>query len=271
VRDVVRASDVGGESGTLLLRHTALDGVVSDNPDRQVTETVGSLHLTFRAADFFQNNPHLLPSLVEYVLVEAQGNLETDAASCAAAPCCYLIDAYCGSGLFALSAAARFEKCIGVETSASAVEAARRNAAANGIANAEFVAGSAESIFASVRFQGAQTAMIVDPPRKGCSAAFLMQLLRFAPRRIVYVSCGPDTQARDLRILIDAGYTITRVTPFDLFPHTRHIESVATLEWTSDDAPKPIVRQQVEKRQASRTGRRRNRTTRGRRSRSTQA
>jgi 23S rRNA (uracil1939-C5)-methyltransferase/tRNA (uracil-5-)-methyltransferase len=69
----------------------------------------------------------------------------------------------------------------------------------------------------------------VDPPRKGCGDLFLAQLAGFAPRTIVYVSCNPETQARDVAVLAAAGYTCTRVQPFDMFPQTRHIEAVATL------------------------------------------
>ena len=78
-----------------------------------------------------------------------------------------------------------------------------------------------------------------DPPRKGVDLSFLRQLLRFAPRRVVYVSCGADTLARDLRLLVGAGYALTEVQPFDLFPQTRHIETVATLD-LAVDAPRQI-------------------------------
>jgi 23S rRNA (uracil1939-C5)-methyltransferase/tRNA (uracil-5-)-methyltransferase len=71
--------------------------------------------------------------------------------------------------------------------------------------------------------------MVIDPPRKGCDADFREQLLAFAPARLVYVSCDPATQARDLQAFVAGGYCITRIQPFDLFPHTRHIENVVTL------------------------------------------
>lgn len=128
---------------------------------------------------------------------------------------------------------------VGVEVSASAVEAARRNARANGVANVRFLSASAEAIFDGLEFGGERAAAIVDPPRKGCGEAFLAQLVRFAPRRIVYVSCAPDTQARDLKALLAAGYALRHVQPFDMFPHTRHLESVATLEWPEAGTPTP--------------------------------
>lgn len=72
--------------------------------------------------------------------------------------------------------------------------------------------------------------MVIDPPRKGCTPEFLQQLIAFAPRRVVYVSCDPATQVRDLAILRDAGFTLSEVQPFDLFPHTRHVENIMTFD-----------------------------------------
>jgi tRNA/tmRNA/rRNA uracil-C5-methylase (TrmA/RlmC/RlmD family) len=91
------------------------------------------------------------------------------------------------------------------------------------------VAGDARDIFAGVGFPGADAVVIIDPPRKGCSDAFLTQLAAFAPRAVVYVSCNPETQVRDVGVLGAAGYRLTRVQPFDMFPQTRHLEAVATL------------------------------------------
>ncbi|KAL1500399.1 hypothetical protein AB1Y20_013056 [Prymnesium parvum] len=220
----VRRRPSGKPGSSLLLRATG-DGVVTD-PAEEVVEVVGALELRFKAADFFQNNPFLLPRLVEYVVAQAAGRGSR-----------FLIDAYSGSGLFALSAAGLFEQILGVETSVAAVDCATRNAEFNGIRNVRFVAGKAESIFDVVHFASAETAMIIDPPRKGCDAAFLEQLLIFKPHRVVYVSCGPDTQARDLRALISGGYQLEQVQPFDMFPHTRHLETVACLQWRADTAP----------------------------------
>jgi 23S rRNA (uracil1939-C5)-methyltransferase/tRNA (uracil-5-)-methyltransferase len=106
---------------------------------------------------------------------------------------------------------------------------ARENAARNARANCEFVAADASAVFAAVPFVGADAAVIIDPPRKGCGDAFLAQLARFAPRTIVYVSCNPETQARDIATLASSGYACLRVKPFDMFPQTRHVEAVATL------------------------------------------
>lgn len=203
---------------TILVRET-LEGVATD-PKAPVSERVGGLTLKFVAGDFFQNNPFILPEFAEFCVRAARGNGE----------CRYLVDAYCGSGLFALSAAKFFERALGVEVSEDAVVKARENAAANGLENCAFVAGSSEIIFEKAAFPPDETALIIDPPRKGCDEAFVAQLLAFAPRRVVYVSCAPDTQARDLqRILADGRYALETVQPFDLFPQTRHIECIAVL------------------------------------------
>ncbi|MEM8549919.1 MAG: SAM-dependent methyltransferase, partial [Verrucomicrobiota bacterium] len=140
---------------------------------------------------------------------------------------------YCGVGVFALCGAQHFERVAGVEINASAVRWANGNAAINGVSNAEFLIGEAEAIFAAVEFPAGETAMILDPPRAGCDELFLKQLLDYAPVRVVYVSCDPATQARDLKILLASGYTLERLQPFDLFPQTRHIENVAVLSRTS--------------------------------------
>jgi hypothetical protein len=92
-----------------------------------------------------------------------------------------------------------------------------------------------KTIFEDVakRFDGSETSMIIDPPRAGCDTKFLEQLIAFAPKKLVYVSCGPDTQARDLAYLTQHGYQIELLQPFDLFPQTRHIENVAVLKLKS--------------------------------------
>jgi tRNA/tmRNA/rRNA uracil-C5-methylase (TrmA/RlmC/RlmD family) len=180
----------------------------------------GPLRLRFLARDFFQNNPFLLPAFTRHVREQA-----------ASGGARFLVDTYCGSGLFALSAAPGFERVAGIEISESSVRFARENADANGITNATFSAGDAAAIFAGLDpvFAPADTAVVIDPPRKGCDEAFLKQLLAFGPRTVVYVSCDPATQMRDLRHFLAAGYMLAAAQPFDLFPQTRHLECVLTL------------------------------------------
>ncbi len=201
---------------TLLLRH-AQEGVITDY-DAVIHEQVGALKLHFLSRDFFQNNPFILPEFTGYARDQA-----------AASGAKFLVDAYCGSGLFALTCAPAFERVAGIEISESSIKFATENAAANGIGNATFRAGDASQIFAGLDFPPADTAVIIDPPRRGCDESFLNQLFAFGPRAVVYVSCDPATQMRDLKGFLTAGYKLTAVQPFDLFPQTRHLECVITL------------------------------------------
>jgi len=219
IRAKTQARLAAGEykrDATLLLRH-AQEGVITDY-DAVIHEQVGALKLHFLARDFFQNNPFILPAFTGYVREQA-----------AASGAKFLVDAYCGSGLFALSCAPAFERVTGIELSATSVKFATENAAANGITNATFRAGDAAQIFAGLEFAPTDTAVVIDPPRKGCDELFLGQLFAYGPRAVVYVSCDPATQMRDLKGFLAAGYRLTAVQPFDLFPQTRHLECVITL------------------------------------------
>ena len=204
------------KGSTLLLRHT-LEGVTT-NHAKVVTERVGEKVFQFKAGDFFQNNPNVLPKMVDHVIAEA-----------ASTGLPHLIDAYCGSGLFSISATSRFETCIGIEISETSIQWARSNAHLNQISNCVYQVGDAKEIFQEVAIDAKQSVLIIDPPRKGCDKAFLDQVAGFRPTSIVYVSCDPATQARDVKELISYGYTIANVQPVDLFPQTRHIENVVTL------------------------------------------
>lgn len=217
IRDGLRArSNIFKRGATVLLRAT--EERVETDFKAVATEYVGDLKFQFLAGDFFQNNPFILPAFTEYVAKQA-----------AAGGAKFLVDAYCGSGLFSLTLAKRFEQVAGVEVSETSCEWARKNAAANQITNSKFLTASAEAIFAEINFLAAETSVVIDPPRKGCTPEFIDQLLKFSPSRVVYVSCDPATQVRDLKQLTEGGYRLTDVQPFDLFPHTRHLECVMTL------------------------------------------
>ena len=204
------------KGGTLLLRDTGEQ--VITNPKDTGQEKVGDTVFQFRAGEFFQNNPFILPELVQYTLKETQQEQNLP----------YLIDAYCGVGLFSISARDKFQECLGIEISEYSIEWAKKNAALNHADNCKFLLGSAEEIFEQVPYPAHKTSMIIDPPRKGCDTIFLTQLVEYKPQRLVYVSCDPATQARDTKFLLEHGYQLERVQPFDLFPQTRHVESVAT-------------------------------------------
>lgn len=111
-----------------------------------------------------------------------------------------------------------------------AIEDAKRNAALNGINNVEFAVGEAETVIPNWYKEGIKAdTLVVDPPRKGCDEALLDTILKMKPNRVVYVSCNPGTLARDLHILEDGGYVTEEVQPVDMFPHTSHVECVASL------------------------------------------
>ncbi|MBR2312873.1 MAG: 23S rRNA (uracil(1939)-C(5))-methyltransferase RlmD [Clostridia bacterium] len=146
-----------------------------------------------------------------------------------------LLDLYCGAGTIGLSMADGFCEVIGIEIVPAAIESAKVNAARNGIKNAQFYCGDAadtEKLLAtaeSARGTLHPDVVILDPPRKGCDRTLLEFLAKREVPRIVYVSCGPDTLARDCAILKELGYEIGTVTPVDLFPRTGHVESVVCL------------------------------------------
>ena len=205
------------KKGATLLFRDCEEGVETDHK-KVITQKVGEVVFKFKAGEFFQNNAFVLPLMVDHVISQATS-----------VGCSHLIDTYCGSGLFAVSAAKHFETVFGVEVSDLAVTAAIANAKLNKVENVEFICGVSERIFTKVsHFPRDSTVIIIDPPRKGCDDAFLKQLFSFLPKALVYVSCDPATQARDAKEIVAAGYKVLNITPFDLFPQTRHIENVMT-------------------------------------------
>ena len=143
--------------------------------------------------------------------------------------CGHIADLYCGIGSIGLYLADKAEKITGVEIVESAVKDAQINAKLNGIENARYILGASEDILPTLIKNGEKIdAVILDPPRKGCHKALLDCLLDTEIEKIVYISCNPATLARDLDILSEK-YTISTVTPVDMFPNTQHVESVVAL------------------------------------------
>lgn len=139
-------------------------------------------------------------------------------------------DLYTGTGTIAQFVAGRASKVIGIEYVPEAIEDAKANAAANGITNCEFFAGDMKDILTDgfIAEHGRPDVIILDPPRAGIHPDVAKVILNAAPQRLVYVSCNPASQARDLEIL-GAKYRITDVQPVDMFPHTQHVENVCKL------------------------------------------
>lgn len=144
-------------------------------------------------------------------------------------------DLYCGAGTITLHLADRVRRVVGVELIEEAVTNARRNAEANEVDNCTFVTGDMLKLFNPefVEEHGRPDVLIVDPPRAGMHPKVVKQIGKLRPERFVYVSCNPMTQARDLSALSEI-YTIDRVQPVDLFPHTHHVENVIRLNRRSD-------------------------------------
>lgn len=141
-----------------------------------------------------------------------------------------VIDAYCGIGTIGMVAAKRAREVIGVELNRNAVKDARINAKLNQIKNIAFYEGDAGKFMVSMAEEGEKADVVfMDPPRSGSDEAFLSSVIRLAPKRIVYVSCGPDTLARDLKYLARNGYQVRKMQPVDMFGFTEHCEMVVQL------------------------------------------
>jgi 23S rRNA (uracil1939-C5)-methyltransferase len=140
-------------------------------------------------------------------------------------------DLYTGLGTIAQFVAAEAGQVIGIEAVPEAVEAARENAAANGIRNAAFFAGDMKDLFSRefIAVHGNPDVVITDPPRDGMHKDVVQRILEIMPSRIVYVSCNSATQARDLALMKEA-YQVVRVQPVDMFPQTHHVENIVLLK-----------------------------------------
>jgi 23S rRNA (uracil1939-C5)-methyltransferase len=180
------------------------------------------LGVEFRVSPFtfFQTNTSQLDPFLGKAIDEAQ--IETDDV---------VWDLYCGTGSLSLPSARKAKKVIGIELVEESIEFARENAKLNGIENTEFHATDLHTKQLPELFSELDRPdiIITDPPRAGMHQNMVEHILAVAPRRVVYVSCNPATQARDLALMADS-YEINKVTPVDLFPHTYHIESIAVLE-----------------------------------------
>ena len=140
-------------------------------------------------------------------------------------------DLYCGTGSIGIFLSKNAQKVIGIETVPDAIEDAKVNAEWNGLSHCHFFAGDVKDVATDAFFalHGKPDVIITDPPRAGMHTDLINQLLKMQAPRIVYVSCNPATQARDLQLL-DAAYEVKKIQPVDMFPHTHHIENVALLE-----------------------------------------
>jgi 23S rRNA (uracil1939-C5)-methyltransferase len=170
---------------------------------------------------FFQVNASLVDNLVD--TVEAMCSLTGNET---------ILDAYCGSGLFSILLASRAKKVYGIDNDGRAIHCARINSRREGLNQATFYLGDTAAIMNSdfVPMGISIDCIILDPPRSGCEKDVLDAVIALRPQKVVYISCNPATQARDLRYLIDRDALLKHLQPLDMFPQTQHIESIALLE-----------------------------------------
>ena len=213
--------------------HPEITTVVLNVNDRQTSMVLGErnivlygpgfikdrlMGLTFRISpsSFYQVNP---------VQTEVLYNTAMDYAELTGKET--VIDAYCGTGTIGLIAAKNAKKVIGVELNKDAVKDARINAKENGITNAEIYAGDAGRFMVDMASKNQKADVVfMDPPRAGSDEKFLSSVIKLGPKRVVYVSCNPETLARDLKYLTRHGYQAVKIQPVDNFPFCDHIETV---------------------------------------------
>jgi tRNA (uracil-5-)-methyltransferase len=227
--------------------HTDFKSCITDNNGTS-TEYIDDFVFTNIAGSFFQNNNSILPVFTQYIRDHI-----LPPPSSTGPEINYLIDAYSGSGLFTITLSSLFTSSTGIDISVASITSARENAALNKLPPSQctFIAADAPELFKSVTYPKDETVVVIDPPRKGCDESFLTQLLKFGPKRVVYVSCNVHTQARDVGVLVRGSsdattkYKIESLRGFDFFPQTGHVEGVAVLsrietedELTLEEDPK---------------------------------
>ncbi len=191
-----------------------------------IFDKIGNLKFKISVPSFFQVNTAQATKLYQRAkdYAELTGNE-------------HVIDLYCGTGTIGLFMADRAKSVFGIEIIDEAVKDARLNAERNGIANAEFITGDATK-FDGNKAQNEDKVVFVDPPRKGLNDELIKTIVDMEPLRVVYVSCDPATMARDLKTFIELGFRPIRCTAVDMFPRTRHVETVVLLSKGEIDSKK---------------------------------
>ena len=170
---------------------------------------------------FFQVNPSLLETFAKVVKDFAQPKADD-----------LLLDVYCGAGFFGLTLAKEVKKVLGVEIDPSSIAYAKKNAEAAGFTNCEYTADFAENFLRGLLEEGVKPDIcILDPPRTGLTNKAVSAVKHLEPKRLIYISCGPPTFARDAAKFANAGYQLSKIQPLDLFPHTKHFELISLFEW----------------------------------------
>lgn len=190
-----------------------------------IEDTLCGCVFRISAKSFYQINPvqteKLYSTAIEYAELTGE---ET------------VIDAYCGIGTIGIIAAQKAKNVIAVEVNKDAVFDAKNNAKRNDTQNIKFYCDDAGKFMTKMAAEGKSADVVfMDPPRAGSDEAFLSSVVTLNPKRIVYVSCNPETQERDLKYLIRNGYKVKKIQPVDMFPHTNHVETVVLLSQRKAD------------------------------------
>ncbi|MHB8109015.1 MAG: 23S rRNA (uracil(1939)-C(5))-methyltransferase RlmD [Syntrophorhabdaceae bacterium] len=193
------------------------DHIIHEGGDRSIDDMIAGLQFRIYPGSFFQPNPAGAALLYERIRAIAAERKFTN-----------VLGLYCGMAPIELLVSPYAQNVTGIDSLKVNIENARENALLNGIRNCTFTAGKVEDIAVDRGFKKPDL-IIVDPPRAGISPKGMNVILTFKPASFIYVSCNPATLARDLKTLALSGYHIDRISPFDLFPHTSHIETLAIL------------------------------------------
>ena len=200
-------------------RLTIWSGLLADQKGTVTRMVRGKTFLVPRGG-FFQANLCLTDQLVDEVCrLAISKEINT------------LIDAYCGSGLFSIFLAPYAKSVVGIEISEKSVKYAQINAANADVKNVRFVQGKVENILPGEFLSSKKESnlIVLDPPRSGCSKSVLKTIADLKPQNVIYISCNPATQARDVKYLNEHGYTLLSLLPVDMFPQTEHIEVIGLL------------------------------------------
>ena len=183
-----------------------------------IRDSLCGIEFKISAKSFYQTNPLMTEKLYEYAI--KAGKIDGN---------CIVFDAYSGIGTIGLIASKKAREVLSVELVKEAVSDGRRNAERNGITNFRMFCDDASTFMMNMASEGRKVdVLFMDPPRKGSDERFLEAVLKLRPSRVVYVSCDPSTLARDIKILAPS-YRIESVQPFDMFPHTAHVETVCLM------------------------------------------
>jgi len=217
----VMASNINSSEGNVIFGQK--DSFLTKQ--QYLTEQIGDIYLQISPRSFFQVNTRGAQLIYEKVREWIAPDRRMT-----------VLDLYCGIGGIGLFLAGQAKKVIGIEVVEEAVADARKNARLNGFTNCRFEAGDAAELMEELAEEERIDAVVLNPPRKGCDEAVLKSVATLSPSRIVYVSCAPQSLARDLDILKKLGYVCREIQPVDMFPQTVHVENVALLEKSDKSA-----------------------------------